>query len=138
MGMFNTVTMAIEVQYHGEIVGNDLDYTRAQLPPEWIKSVLDATKDILLFIFSAELLAKLAAFRLKFFTGQSKHWNLVDLFIVGFGVTDRFSIANLGLDATMLRLLRLIKLTRFLKLFKTLSKSLQTMTLIFKSVQASV
>jgi len=37
----------------------------------------------------------------------------------------------------MLRLLRLIKLTRFLKLFKTLGKELHTMKLILKSVRAS-
>jgi len=135
--LLNTLTMALEVQYNGAVVGSELDYARSRAPPEWIKSVLDVTKDMLLCIFVGELLAKVVAFRLKFFTGRNRYWNFIDLFIVGFGAVERFSIADLGLDATMMRLLRLIKLTRFLKMFKSLGSSLQTMMLIVKSVRAS-
>merc|ERR1719440_650798 len=102
-----------------------------------MKSSLDYANDGLLAIFMAELLAKLLVYRLDFFIGRNKYWNFIDFFVVAFGAMDRFSIVDLGLDTMMLRLLRLIKLTRFLKLFRTLGKSLQTMMLILKSVRAS-
>jgi len=135
--LLNALTMALEVQYHGAVVGSDLDYARSRAPPKWVKSVVDVIKDILLCIFVGEVFAKLVAFRLRFFTAPNRYWNFIDLFIVGYGAMERLSLADLGMDATMVRLLRLIKLTRFLKLFKSLGSSLQTMMLILKSVRAS-
>lgn len=136
--LFNTITMGIEAQYYGDIAGANLGYPRYDAhPPKVLKTLLDVINEILLWIFVMEIIAKLLALRLRFVYGKTKYWNAVDFFVVAFSIMDRFQIVDIGLDPMMLRLLRLVKLTRFLKLFKTLGTSLQTVTLILKSVHAS-
>lgn len=135
--LLNSFTMALEAQYRGSILAEELGYARSSRPPEWQKTGLDVMNDIMLIVFVFELLAKVVALRTRFITGNNKWWNLSDVFIVGFGVLDRFGLLNIGLDTTMIRLFRLVKLARLLKLFKTLRNSLQTMMLILKSVRAS-
>jgi hypothetical protein len=133
----NTVTIALEAQYNGELVGASLGYDRQHPPAEWMKVALDAVNDLLLAIFTMELIAKVVAFGRDFFRGRNRYWNFIDFFVVAFGLLERFSNLDFGLDPMILRLLRLIKLTRFVKLFKTLGNSLQTMMLILKSVAAA-
>jgi hypothetical protein len=135
--MVNTITMALDAQLHGETVGSDLNYPRCTVPPEWQKLFLEAVNEMLLWVFVLELVFKTIALRIRLIIGSNRYWNALDIIVVVTGVIDRFEIVDFGLDPMILRLLRLIKLTRFVKLFKTLGPSLQTMMLILKSVRAS-
>jgi voltage-gated sodium channel len=97
--------------------------------PEW-HSLWQIIDDIILLIFTGEIVLRMVVFRQKFFTGKTYLWNNFDLIIVTLGVLDFIvdnvlpSIAstldNYNVFIKMLRLLRLVRLVRLIRMFKQL------------------
>lgn len=134
--LVNTIVMATDMQYNGEVAGADMDYPLISRPPGWLGDMLFWINEVLLWAFVVELVLKVAALRIKFFT-TNRMWNWMDFLIVVSGVFDRFfSGGSLGVDPLILRLFRMMKLTRLLKMFKVQS-ALHTINYILKAVSAS-
>lgn len=133
--LINTVIMAVDMQYTGEIAGADLNYPLTNRPSAALGRFLNVVNEFLLWAFVIELICKLIAQRTQFFR-TNIFFNYMDFLVVVSGVIDRFFTVGMGVDPLILRLLRMLKLTRILKMFRV-SSALHTMNYIMKAVAAS-
>jgi len=118
---FNTLVMALQVQYDGNEMGYVIGY------PGYDQSATDSwpgahdafviLEVIFGLLFTVELVLKIVALRTKF---PHQAWNWLDSFIVLFWLVDKFTIYGAGVNPMMLRLFRIARLLRVIKLLKWL------------------
>lgn len=118
--VFNTIVMAIDIQYHGLVMGHTIGYPKYMRPGHEVwpdaNDAFNLVEVIFGSLFSAELIIKLVGQRIEFF---SDWWNWFDSFVVACWVMDRIFSA-LPIDAMLLRLARLCRLLRLLRLVRTI------------------
>lgn len=131
--LLNAITMAVQMQYDGLIAGADISFKDVAVPPKWINDILKVLDLIFLIIFCIELCLKLVGLKKDFWFSA---WNWLDFVIVVFGVVEEFSLIDIGVDPMILRLVRLVKLSRFLKMFR-MAGNLFVLSLIMKSVRTT-
>lgn len=69
-------------------------------------------------IFLLELVCRIGAERLDFFTSSQWHWNFLDCFIVGSSLAEVF--LNAMASATNIRIIRITRITRLLRVFRVI------------------
>jgi hypothetical protein len=131
--IFNTCCMSGELQYVGYKAGYSIGFPEINKPPDWGESMFLVLNDLFLVIFIMEVIVKMAVLRSQFWRSW---WDIIDFLVVLFGAVGRFADVFADIDPTMLRLVRLFRLIRFMKMFKV-AGSLHAMNLILKSVAAS-
>jgi len=129
----NSVTMAAELQNVGLELGWRLGVEDVRKPPDAARVFLILDQFFMVALF-LEVTVKVLAFRVGYFRSCL---NVVDFVCVLLGAIDLFNLADLGFDPTIIRLIRLSKITRVLHLLKTASW-LDVLRFILKSVRGSV
>lgn len=132
--VLNTIVMGLEMQYMGERAGVTIKWEGADDAADWMGDALKIADKVFLWVFTAELVAKMVCLRRKFWRDR---WNWLDGMIVGFGLVEEFVNLDVGVDPMMLRLVRLVKLIRFVKMFK-MAGHLFVLNLIMKSVATTI
>jgi len=125
---FNTVMIGIQI---------DLDLRRALEGKEtvsweqWCDLAFTSA-------FAIEILLRLAAEQLYFFTGKNKAWNLFDLFVVSSGLIDLLEVININLThLRVIRVFRVIRVLRIVRVFR-IFRELRMMALSIISCFASL
>jgi len=131
--LLNAVAIAADMHNAGLHIGWEKGFVQASQPPD-LQAEFLVLNYILLSCFVVELVLKVLVLKLRFFASI---WNWIDLITVAFGIGDAFNLLVIGIDATLLRLLRLTKLARYLKLGKS-AAWLDILRLIIKSIAGSL
>lgn len=123
-----TTPVATLIMLNGVMIGLEADYDFDTMGEGW-KLFNKIQEYFFTSAFTIELIIKICAFRLTFFTGIGCGWNIMDFFLVSMSFIETFILANLNSSSSsmgqmsvlrMLRLLRLVRLVRLLKAFQQL------------------
>eukprot|EP00927_Polykrikos_kofoidii_P081650 TRINITY_DN7924_c0_g1_i3.p1 TRINITY_DN7924_c0_g1~~TRINITY_DN7924_c0_g1_i3.p1 ORF type:complete len:648 (+),score=116.70 TRINITY_DN7924_c0_g1_i3:96-2039(+) len=122
------IIVAVTVLINGVVIGIQTDYMARHLT-QAVPAAFSWCEAIFCAVFSSELLVRLLVYRIKFFTMDSRFWNIFDVALVtlqwveviGAAMTTHESdeappVANV----TFLRLLRVLRLMRVLRLVRLL------------------
>lgn len=139
--LLNTFAMALQLQYGGYDIGNDIGF-RPETYGEPANKVWPGAKEAFFVsdivfncCFVVELLLRIYANRLA---SIRMRWMWFDLIIVTLGVIDTATAGSgLGFDPTMIRLVRLVRLFRLLKILHAM-ESFDSLFLLLKAIHASV
>jgi len=115
MILLSTLVTAVELQCTGQAAGQKIGYPDVASPSSLLVTVLPTLDRVFTMIFTVELLARLVVFNLNFFRVP---WNILDTIIVACSLVEILGSANMGIDPKIIRLLRLAKVTRFVRLLK--------------------
>jgi len=136
--LLNTTIMAFEMQYLGITAGHASGYKGYYRTGEeaWphAGSVFTVLDRIFTAIFTVELTIRATVLRTRYL---SRPANWLDILVVATGLLDWIAQEYSRVDATMVRLLRLLKLGRGLRVLRV-SKVLASLHLLLKCVGSSV
>ncbi|CAE7221677.1 Cacna1c, partial [Symbiodinium natans] len=136
--LFNTVIMAVQVQYRGLDVGFYVGHHSVKRPANEIwPGAEDAFYGFELFfgvLFSLEIFFKLLATDYRFFLDI---WNLLDFAVVLAWFIDTLAAGVFPVDPLLLRLLRLLKLFRMLRLVRTI-QGFDSLYVMITSIKGSI
>jgi len=115
--VLNTLNMCAECEYQGWGVGHDVgiippaggDYQPTTAAGDQVFHIIEISFGI---VFTLEVILKLAAMRMKFWTCA---WNVFDFTIICFAWFDLLGDFDLFLNPMLLRLVRLVRLLRLVR-----------------------
>lgn len=134
--LLNTVVMALEAD-----AGNRKDRAESGESGWGVYADWDFYNDVLLLVFTMELLLRLVVYRFSFFCNADWRWNWFDFCLVALGLAKELgshgshsSLTSFFVrQARMLRLLRILRAVRLLNFFPDLQR---LMTALVSSVQS--
>lgn len=120
--LINVLVMAVDLQYTGIDMGNEIAYGEYARPAEkaWpgAKETFDALEYIFGGVFTAEIILKIIGQKSKF---PCYVWNWIDTTIVAFWGVDRiFTNVTVPVPASVVRLVRMARLLRLVRLVRTI------------------
>jgi len=138
--MLNTAVLALQVQYEGLDAGYKLKHMAFNRPADdaWpgARTIFRVFNYLFTVVFILELLTRILVLKRKAFKNG---WIWLDTILVMLGLLDLVlsgTNAQSGVDPTVFRMLRIVKIVRMAKLVRKL-KTFDSLLLLIKSLSAS-
>lgn len=134
----NTIFMAFEMQYIGDQAGYEMGFAGYNRPADekWpgADTFFRVSENVLSIIFIVELTLRLLVFRWRMFTNLLR---LLDVFVVSVSIVSWLGPRDQMLNPMAARTLRLMKLTRALRIAR-LERVTDSLHLLLRCISASV
>lgn len=133
----NSISMFVEFEFQGYVVGHSLDYPRMHKPPEQVwpsaQHVFDTMNLAFTIIFLVDIVLRIGFLRSQFFRLS---FNWLDFLVVLCSVVEILFEELLPLDTVFIRLLRLGKVARAIRVVRQ-TEGMSSLIMLLKCVQAS-
>lgn len=133
----NSISMFVEFEFQGYVVGHSLDYPRMQKPPEQVwpsaQHVFDTMNLAFTITFLVDIVLRIGFLRSEFFRLS---FNWLDFLVVLCSVVEILFEELLPLDTVFIRLLRLGKVARAIRVVRQ-TEGMSSLIMLLKCVQAS-
>jgi len=135
----NTVMLAVETQHRGYMIGVQLNYPSFHKSSPWTWHGYDTLHSILSSVFAVLFLLELSLRIIAEGLRSMRHTTIMlDLLVTGTACLELFSSSGvLGVNPTVLRLVRLVHVARVLPFARTM-RSFDSLFLLVRSLRASV
>ncbi|CAL1131837.1 unnamed protein product [Cladocopium goreaui] len=133
----NSISMFVEFEFQGYVVGHSLDYPRMHKPPEQVwpsaQHVFDTMNLAFTITFLVDIVLRIGFLRSQFFRLS---FNWLDFLVVLCSVVEILFEELLPLDTVFIRLLRLGKVARAIRVVRQ-TEGMSSLIMLLKCVQAS-
>lgn len=136
---FEPIT-GIMVLLNSLVLGFETEFQATHSSGEHLPLPMQILEGISCVVFTSELILRVLAFGLHFFTMEGWMWNVFDMFIVLIQLLDRAMLMlvtfKLPVSVTMFRMLRLIRIVRITRLVKLLNLFEELRTILTSMLQS--